>query len=48
VPWDNMLPPKTWDPVSTLEDRPDMISQRWTLKRYDPAAQEWQVSLKKF
>lgn len=42
VPWDNMLPPKTWDPVSTLEDRPDMISQRWTLKRYDPAAQEWQ------
>lgn len=42
VPWDNMLPSKQWAPVSTLEDRPDMISQTYTLKRYDPAAQEWQ------
>ncbi|XP_069111899.1 protein SPMIP7-like [Argopecten irradians] len=42
VPWDNMLHPKQWAPVSTLEQRPDMISQTYTLKRYDPAAQEWQ------
>ncbi|KAK3108180.1 hypothetical protein FSP39_002755 [Pinctada imbricata] len=42
VPWDTMLPQKMWAPVKTLEDRPDMISQRYTLKRYDPAAQEWQ------
>lgn len=38
-----MLPPKQWAPTSTLEERPDMISQTYTLHRYDPAAQEWQV-----
>ncbi|KAK7488332.1 hypothetical protein BaRGS_00020491 [Batillaria attramentaria] len=42
VPWDNMLPPKTWAPVSTMEEKPDMISQCFTKKKYDPAAQEWQ------
>ncbi|XP_060597503.1 protein SPMIP7-like [Ruditapes philippinarum] len=42
VPWDTMLPPKQWAPTSTLEERPDMISQTYTLHRYDPAAQEWQ------
>lgn len=43
VPWDNMLAPKLWAPTSTLEERPDMISQTYTLHRYDPAAREWQV-----
>lgn len=43
VPWDNMLAPKLWAPTSTLEERPDMISQTYTLHRYDPAAKEWQV-----
>ncbi len=43
VPWDNMLPPRKWAPVSTLEDRPDMISQVWTNKRYDPDCKEWQA-----
>ena len=47
VPWDNMLPAKQWAPVSTLEERPDMISQTYPLKRYDPAAQEWQVCNKR-
>ncbi|KAH3715743.1 spermatogenesis-associated protein 48-like isoform X2 [Dreissena polymorpha] len=42
VPWDVMLPPKQWAPTTTLEERPDMISQTYTLHRYDPAAQEWQ------
>ncbi|WAQ94962.1 SPT48-like protein [Mya arenaria] len=42
VPWDVMLPPKQWAPTSTLEQRPDMISQTYTLHRYDPAANEWQ------
>lgn len=42
VPWDVMLQPKMWAPTSTLEERPDMISQTYTLHRYDPAAQEWQ------
>ncbi|KAL3831443.1 hypothetical protein ACJMK2_023194 [Sinanodonta woodiana] len=42
VAWDEKLSPKQWAPVSTLEQRPDMISQVFTLKRYDPAAKEWQ------
>ena len=44
VPWDTILPNKRWPPTSTLEDRPDMIDQRYTLKRYAPSAEEWQVS----
>ncbi|XP_041366282.1 spermatogenesis-associated protein 48-like [Gigantopelta aegis] len=43
VQWDNMLGPKVWPPVSTLEDKADPVSQRWNLKRYHPAAQEWQA-----
>jgi len=39
-----MLIPKMWAPTSTLEERPDMISQTYTLRRYDPAAMEWQVN----
>lgn len=39
-----MLPKKRWPPTSTLEPKADMISQRWTLKRYEPRAEEWQVS----
>lgn len=42
VPWDVKLAPKQWAPTSTLEERPDMISQTFSLHRYDPAAQEWQ------
>lgn len=42
VPWDTMLPKKQWASTTTLEERPDMISQSWTLHRYDPAAKEWQ------
>ncbi|XP_067650089.1 protein SPMIP7-like [Haliotis asinina] len=44
LPWDSMLAPKMWQPVSTMEHKPDMISQRWSLKKYDPAAQEWQAT----
>lgn len=43
VPWDNMLPPKIWAPTSTLEEKPDMVSHRWSKKTYEPAAQEWQA-----
>ena len=43
IPWDNMLPPKKWAPTSTLEEKPDMISQRYTLKRYDAGGKEWQA-----
>ncbi|KAK7109383.1 protein SPMIP7-like [Littorina saxatilis] len=42
VPWDTMLAPKCWAPTGTSEDKPDMISHRWSNKKYDPAAQEWQ------
>lgn len=43
VPWDNFLPSKLWPPVSTMESKPDNVSQRWYNKRYDQAAQEWQA-----
>lgn len=39
-----MLPPKMWAPVTTLENKPDQISQCFSQRRYEPAAQEWQVS----
>ncbi|KAL8617666.1 hypothetical protein ACOMHN_064920 [Nucella lapillus] len=42
VPWDSMLAPKIWPPISTAENKPDQISHRWGNKKYDPAAQEWQ------
>ncbi|XP_076461834.1 protein SPMIP7-like [Babylonia areolata] len=42
VPWDTMLPAKSWAPTSTAENKPDMISHRWSNKKYDSAAQEWQ------
>ncbi|CAH1788146.1 unnamed protein product [Owenia fusiformis] len=42
VPWDNVLPPKQWPATSTLEERPDMISQRFATKRYDSEANKWQ------
>ena len=45
VPWDNFLPSKLWPPVSTMESKPDNVSQRWHNKRYDQAAQEWQVKV---
>ena len=38
-----MLAPKMWAPTRTCEEKPDMISHRWSNKKYDPAAQEWQV-----
>ncbi|XP_076465540.1 protein SPMIP7-like [Babylonia areolata] len=44
VPWDTMLAPKLWPPVSTAEGKPDMISHCWSNKKYDPAAQEWQCT----
>ena len=40
-----MLKPKRWAPVSTLEQKPDMISQRFQWRRYEPHADEWQVSM---
>ncbi|PVD29803.1 hypothetical protein C0Q70_09060 [Pomacea canaliculata] len=43
VPWDTMLPPKMWAPVTTLENKPDQISQCFSQRRYEPAAQEWQA-----
>ncbi|XP_013396416.1 spermatogenesis-associated protein 48 [Lingula anatina] len=43
VPWDTILPPKQNAATKTHEERPDMISQKWTIKRYDPAAEEWQA-----
>ena len=45
VPWDNMARPRQWSHPTTLEEKPDMISQVFTKKRYEPAAKEWQVSL---
>ena len=44
VPWDTMLAPKIWAPTNTTEEKPDMVSHRWSNKGYEPAAQEWQVS----
>ena len=43
VPWDTMLPRKSWPPTSTLEIRPDMVSHRFSSKKYEPVAEEWQV-----
>ena len=34
---------RSWSHTTTLEKRPDMISQAFTNKRYEPAACEWQV-----
>ncbi|KAK6166716.1 hypothetical protein SNE40_023347 [Patella caerulea] len=42
VPWDNMLKGKPWPFKTTLELRPDMVSQRFSDKQYEPTAQEWQ------
>lgn len=32
-------------PASTLEQRPDMISHRFSTKKYDAVPQDWQVSI---
>ncbi|XP_068092619.1 protein SPMIP7 isoform X2 [Hyperolius riggenbachi] len=44
VPWDIKLPPKLKPPESTLERLPDPISQHFTLKRYEPEPEIWQVA----
>ncbi|XP_040209253.1 spermatogenesis-associated protein 48 [Rana temporaria] len=44
VPWDVKLPPKLQPPESTLEKMPDPISQHFTLKRYEPEPEIWQVT----
>ena len=44
IPWENMAPKgRCWSHTTTLEKRPDMVSQAFTNKRYEPAACEWQV-----
>ncbi|ELT92906.1 hypothetical protein CAPTEDRAFT_229181 [Capitella teleta] len=43
IPWDSHLSPRRWASTTTLEEKPDMISQRFTKKRYEPAAEEWQA-----
>ncbi|XP_064648180.1 protein SPMIP7-like [Lineus longissimus] len=42
LPWDSMLHPRLWTKPTTFEGKPDKVSQRWTIKRYEPAADEWQ------
>ncbi|KAM5158268.1 protein SPMIP7 [Mantella aurantiaca] len=44
VPWDSKLPPKLQPPESTLEKMPDPISQHFTLKRYEPKPEIWQLT----
>ncbi|XP_074659641.1 protein SPMIP7-like [Tubulanus polymorphus] len=48
IPWDGMLHPRKWPYTHTLEDKPDMISQRWRNKRYDSAAKDWQLAGKEW
>ncbi|ESP04315.1 hypothetical protein LOTGIDRAFT_204975 [Lottia gigantea] len=43
VDWDNMLNDKPWPHKTTLELRPDMVSHRFSTKKYEPKAQEWQA-----
>ncbi|VTJ88602.1 Hypothetical predicted protein, partial [Marmota monax] len=35
VPWDKMLPPKLDPEITTVEKAADLISQCFTLKRYE-------------
>ncbi|KAM9307683.1 protein SPMIP7 [Gastrophryne carolinensis] len=44
VPWDIKLPAKLKPPESTLEKMPDPISQHFTIKRYEPEPQYWQIA----
>ncbi|XP_053217864.1 spermatogenesis-associated protein 48 [Podarcis raffonei] len=43
IPWDRMLPPKVKPPDSTLEPRADRVSQRFSMKQYEPEAETSQV-----
>ncbi|XP_043920760.1 spermatogenesis-associated protein 48 isoform X2 [Protopterus annectens] len=43
VPWDVKLPPRIKPPSSTKEKMADPVSQRFTLKRYQPEAEIWQA-----
>ncbi|XP_018413550.1 PREDICTED: uncharacterized protein C7orf72 homolog [Nanorana parkeri] len=45
VPWDIKLPPKLQHPEDTLEKMPDPVSQHFTLKRYEPKPEIWQVTV---
>ncbi|XP_032239553.1 spermatogenesis-associated protein 48 [Nematostella vectensis] len=42
VDWANSLPPALDPPSTTLEFRPDMVSQKFSLKRYDARPAKWQ------
>lgn len=42
VDWSAMIPPSVSPPPTTMELQPDMVSFRFTTKRYEPRAELWQ------
>jgi hypothetical protein len=43
VPWDSTTPSRRWAPVKTLEEKADPIALNTPEKRYELAAEDWQV-----
>ncbi|KAK6491704.1 spermatogenesis-associated protein 48 isoform X1 [Huso huso] len=43
IDWDSKLPPRKKPPASTFEKMADPVNQHFTLRRYEPAAETWQV-----
>ncbi|XP_064410196.1 protein SPMIP7 [Latimeria chalumnae] len=44
IAWDTKIPPRFTPPGSTKEKMADRISQRFTIKRYEPQPEIWQCS----